>query len=168
MKKKKTINITSSNQSRILPVSTEGLQYISYKHSLYSKELHDTACTMKIAIYPTGKVRIQERVGHGRISDQRQFEASPEAVARLFEDVVECINNKHPYDVLTPDDCEGKLTLYYEDRNIKVDRGARDAINDVRLSDIVLRFFEENGIGWNISEEGWQQYLEMVGKRRID
>jgi len=49
-----------------------------------------------------------------------------------------------------------------------VDRGARDAINDVRLSDIVLRFFEENGIGWNISEEGWQQYLEMVGKRRID
>ena len=168
MNKKKTINLTPANQSKILPISTEGLQYISYKHSVFSTELFDTAYTMKIAIYPTGKIRVQERVGHGKISDQRQYEAAPEAVARLFEDVVECINNKYPYEVLIPDDSAGKLTLYYPDRNIKVDRGARDAISNVHLGDIVLRFFEENGIGWNISEEGWQQYLEMVGKRRID
>ena len=168
MSKKKTININSTNQSRILPVSTEGLQYISYKHSLYSTELHHTAYTMKITVYPTGKVRVQERVGHGRISDQRQYEASPEAVARLFEDVVECINNKHPYDAMIEDDCSGKLTLYYPDKNIKVDRGAHDEINDVYLGNIVMRFFEENGIGWNISEEGRKQYLEMVEKRRRD
>ena len=60
------------------------------------------------------------------------------------------------------------MKCYYPDRNIKVDRGAHDAISNVHLGDIVLRFFEENGIGWNISEEGWQRYLEMVGKRRID
>ena len=168
MNKKKTITINPSNQSKILPISTEGLKYIAYKHSMFSTELFDTAYTMKIAIHPDGRVRVQERVGHGKISDQRQYSAAPEAVAQLYAAVVDCVNNKHPYDIAITDDCEGKLTLFYPDRTIKVDRGTHDEINDIYLGNTVLQFFEENGIGWDISEEGWQAYREMVEKRRID
>ncbi len=168
MNKKKTINLTPANQSRYLPVSTEGLQHISYKYSYFSTEIFDTAYTMKIDIYPTGRVNVQERVSHGKISDQRRYEAAPEAVVRLFTDVMDCINNRYPYDMVADGDCGGKVTLYYPDRNIKVDRGTVNALSNVVLGDLVLRFCEENGVSWQISEEGWQAYRDMVEKRRID
>ena len=168
MKTRKINAHRRTRQKETLPVSTDGLAYVSYKHSLYSTVLHDTAYTMKIIVYPDGRVRVQERVGHGKISDQRQYNAAPEAVAAFFAAAVDCINHKHPDDAVSIDDCTGKLTLYYKDRSVRVDRGAHDERNDVYLGDLAMQFFEENSIGWDISEEGWQIVSELIEQRSTD
>lgn len=131
-------------------------------------ELDQIAYTVTTSIYPNGNVYVIERIIGDTITGERSYHISPHSTARFFANVVKTINSKTNGYNYIDDDCAGTISLCYPDMIVTADRGLQNRWTRQYLGDVVLRFFADNRIEWDISEKGWQAYRDMVEKRRID